>query len=181
MYGEGKAGTKAASACEELERNVVAMAPVERAAVLIIAHQMMEVVGRTWGDAVRDDPAKAPPNARRAAVTALTESRTALRDSADWTGYTDAYYRQEAATDLCLSALSFPDDASTIPSMTNAWKAAWSSRAFLPDGLDLLRKWETANQVNSVPLDANGEIPDDDAMMDVRLPGFFRMRKINRT
>lgn len=160
-----------------LPETISSMPVVERATVLIVANQLMEVVGRTWGETVKDDPAKAPPMARKAAFNALMASREALKTSAEWTGLTDAYHRQEAATDLCLLTLSFPSDPKLVAPMTNAWRAVWSARKNLHEGLRVLRVWETQNDVVSVPLNAYGEPPDDEDMLAVRLPPFFRVTK----
>jgi hypothetical protein len=142
----------------------------------MLANQMLELAARTWGAEIRDDPAAARPQARDAALAALSEARDATVDGAAWTGMDAATTRQVAAMDLALLTIGHPVVPDRFKAVSACWRTAWLSRVHLAEALVALRDWERATGVEGVPPSRDGGTQTDTQVLALAMqfPAFLR-------
>jgi hypothetical protein len=148
----------------------------DRASVLMLSNQMLELAARTWAPELRDDPATARPQALDAALAALTEARDVTEQGAAWTGMDPATTRQVAAMDLALLTMGHSLVPDRFKTVAGCWRTVWLAREHLSDALLALRDWERATGVEGVPPGPDGRSQTDTQILALamRYPAFLR-------
>ena len=152
------------------------MSPVDRAAVLVLTNHMLDIVGRTWGEELRDSPATAHPRAADAALASLAEAQDAMVETSKWTGSDPATLRQWRSIDLVKLTVGHPRLPSAYPVLGQAWRSVWLARPHMGEALLSMRDWERATGVDAFPLGPDGRRQTDAQILAAaaRFPKFFR-------
>ena len=152
------------------------MEDVERAAVLLLTTQMLDIAARTWGRGIVDDPAQAPAGSLLAAHDALVQAWDETSRMLRWTGKTREGLRQLMATDMTLSTVVYPLAPNTRERVSSAWRLLWGARIRNGEGRARRRVWERRNGVDACPRKGDGERPDDGDVLATAtaFPGFLR-------
>lgn len=155
------------------------MDAVERAAILILANQYLDVAARAWGPDMRDDPAHAPRGAVDSAILALGQKYQELVDATGWTGPNVHCRREMAAIDMAILSVGHQRTREAFDVVGGMWRVLWSARKSVGQALVVIRDWEQGAAVDAFPPLPDGSRQTDEQVLGsaLRFPRFLRNRK----
>ena len=171
--------SRAFESAEKLMSQLEKLSPGQKAGVLIMTNQFLNIASRTWGRDVREDPRLVSQETLHTCLSFLAETRDKTLTAVKWQGVTGAGIRQIIATDIAFMTIAYALFPDLEDRMYEVWRYIWKSRQHLNEALLDIRDWEEEYKIEAVPRNQEGKRQTDEEIIKSGLsfPLFMKKRK----